>query len=135
IRINETQELIDFIKSHKQEFTSTIHFGIFPFLHFCQQQGIISEQINFGFQGAVTEEVILCGENIEGEQRLLSGLSAEEPSVLVYWMHDAYEIRLQYVECQYEDDYMQRFIDAMVICIKQILISPNSLLKDISIIS
>ncbi|MEG1725986.1 MAG: condensation domain-containing protein, partial [Anaerovoracaceae bacterium] len=134
-KIDKRQSVIDFIKSHQEELASTRSYGVYPFSHLCQQIGIKPE-LTFGFQGSqVKEEYSFLGENVKMDRLLGSGLSTQNPSILIYETTTEYDIRLKYVESQYEDGYMQQFADAMATCVEQLVASPNKLLKDISIVS
>ena len=135
VQLKDSQSVVEFAKAHKQELMSTIRNGIYPFTHLCQQLGL-NPELSFGFQGeGIREDCLFLGEQIKPEQPIASGLSAEKPSVIIYQTDTVYEIRLKYVDSQYNSAYMDRFAQSIANCIQDIIDSPDKLLKDVSIVS
>lgn len=132
--VDDEIKVIDYIHSHKLELDSIRSHDIFPFTHFCAKLGITPE-ITFGFQGSfIKDDIHFLNEDVV-RVPMFERACSQKPVVVVYDIQTKYEVRIQYIDCQYSALSIQQFADAIVVCVEQMLLSLESCLKDLSILS
>ncbi|WP_162031624.1 AMP-binding protein, partial [Chryseobacterium potabilaquae] len=133
-KINNATKVIDYIRAHKETLNSIRTHEIFPFTHFCNQLNIVPK-ISFGFQGSLMKDNInFLGEDVV-RVHIMERKSPQKPTIVIYDNGIEYDIRLQYAEGQYSNSMMQQFVNAMGICVIQMITFPEKILKDLSIVS
>lgn len=133
-RTDHRMKVIDYINTHKAELAAIRANDIFPFTHFCRQLGVVPE-ITFGFQGRfIKDDISFLSENVV-RVHMVERESPQKPVIVVYDNETEYDIRMQYVDCQYAPSTIQQFAEAIAVCVEQMIASPEKTLKDISILS
>lgn len=128
--VNDEIKVIDFINSHKLELDSIRSHDIFPFTHLG-----ITPEITFGFQGSfIKDDIHFLNEDVV-RIPMFERACSQKPVVVVYDIQTEYEVRIQYIDRQYSSVSIQQFADAIVVCVEQMLLSLESCLKNLSILS
>ncbi|WP_183147904.1 non-ribosomal peptide synthetase [Chryseobacterium nematophagum] len=127
-------KVIDYIQSHKEELNSIRSHDIYPFTHFCRELGIVPE-LTFGFQGRfIKDDIHFLNEDVV-RVPMVERACSQKPVVVVYDNETDYEVRVQYIDCQYSSATIQSFSDSIAVCVDQMLELLESPLKDLSMIS
>ncbi|RMZ59361.1 amino acid adenylation domain-containing protein [Chryseobacterium nematophagum] len=127
-------KVIDYIQSHKEELNSIRSHDIYPFTHFCRELGIVPE-LTFGFQGRfIKDDIHFLNEDVV-RVPMVERACSQKPVVVVYDNETDYEVRVQYIDCQYSSAIIQGFSDSIAVCVDQMLELLESPLKDLSMIS
>ena len=124
----------DFVGKMAEEWKSTYQMADYSFSDLCAN---IHQKptVSFSYQGnRMSKDFSLDGEKVDFLQ-LPSKLTGTDLTMLVYQRGDTYEIRVVASDAMYDKTFIQRFVEAVKVCVQQFIDHWTDSLKDISIVS
>lgn len=131
---NPNMSVADFVSRMTEEWKSTYRMADYSFSDFCTSMHL-KPTVSFSYQGSKMKmEFSIDGKPMDFLQ-LPTQLTGIDLTMLVYQRDDTYEIRVAASDALYDKNFIQRFVEAVKVCVRQFIDHWKDSLKDISIVS
>ncbi len=130
-QIKSNMCISDFVKEVEESLQGLRQHDIFSFAEACSTYNL-NDDILFGYQGDMLQNMTFCGEKIEHEEVPIN--ATKSPINIDVFKNNQYiNISLEYDNALYSDEFIQSFLNAYEACIISFL--TNNVLSEISLLS
>ncbi|MEG1643745.1 MAG: amino acid adenylation domain-containing protein, partial [Bacteroidales bacterium] len=131
--VKPEMKIADFMVSVRQYLKVLWTKQNYPFAEIVKNFGANME-IAYTFQNKMAEHFTIGGIRVEIE-RLYRGLCADKLEIYIIAQDNDYEIRFEYNDALFDDDYIRSFASSMQAVLRQMLVSAESKCREIQLLS